>query len=97
MPKIKFLPSGAEFEVKKGESILDIALSHGVPIQHACGGFCACTTCHCEIVEGISNLESPDDDELERLNVLDDRTPNSRLGCQSKVQGDVVVRVVNQE
>lgn len=97
MAKVKFLPSGVECETKVGESILDIALSHGVPIQHACGGFCACTTCHCEIVEGLSNLESPDSDELERLEVLDNRTPNSRLGCQSKVKGDVTVRVVNQE
>ena len=97
MPKIKFLPSGIECEVKAGESILDIALSHGVSIQHACGGFCACTTCHCEILEGLQNLEAPDSDELERLEVLDDRTTQSRLGCQSKVKGDVVVRVVNEE
>ena len=97
MPKVKFLPSGVECEVKAGESILDIALSHGVPIQHACGGFCACTTCHCEIIEGVSNLETPDSDEQERLSVLDDPTPTSRLGCQAKVKGDVVVRVVNEE
>lgn len=97
MPKVKFLPSGLVCDVKAGETILDIALSHGVPIQHACGGFCACTTCHCEIQEGLSNLEAPDSDEMERLEVLDDRTPNSRLGCQSKVKGDVTVRVVNQE
>jgi 2Fe-2S ferredoxin len=97
MPKVKFLPSGVVCEVKAGESILDIALSHGVPIQHACGGFCACTTCHCEIIEGATNLEAPDSDEQERLNVLDDPTPTSRLGCQAKVKGDVVVRVVNEE
>ena len=97
MPKVKFLPSGVVCEVKSGESILDIALSHGVPIQHACGGFCACTTCHCEIIEGQANIVAPESDEMERLDVLDNRTPNSRLGCQSKVKGDVVIRVVNQE
>ena len=97
MPKITFLPSNIVCEAKVGESILDIALAHGVPIQHACGGFCACTTCHCEVVEGLTNLVAPDSDELERLEVLDDRTPNSRLGCQSKVKGDVTVQVVNQE
>jgi 2Fe-2S ferredoxin len=97
MAKVKFQPSGVECEVKPGESILDIALSHGVPIQHACGGFCACTTCHCEIVDGLNNLEAPDSDELERLDALDNRTANSRLGCQAKVKGDVVIRVVNQE
>ena len=101
MPKIKFIrnqsDAGLVIDAKIGESILDIALSHGVSIQHACGGFCACTTCHCEIIEGLNHLDLPDSDELERLDVLDDRTPNSRLGCQSKVKGDVTVRVVNEE
>jgi 2Fe-2S ferredoxin len=97
VPKIKFLPSEFSCDAGKGESILDIALAEGVSIQHACGGFCACTTCHCEIIEGAQNLEAPDEDELERLGVLDGRTPNSRLACQAKLKGDVVVRVVNAE
>lgn len=84
-------------DVKAGESLLDIALSNDVSIQHACGGFCACTTCHCEIIEGETNLEPAESDELERLEVLDDRLATSRLACQSKVRGDVVVRVVNAD
>jgi 2Fe-2S ferredoxin len=95
MPKVKFLPSNIECMASFGDSILDIALSNGVEIQHACGGFCACTTCHCEVVEGLQNLEPADGDEVERLEVLSGRTPNSRLGCQSKVTGNVTVRVVN--
>jgi len=97
MPKVKFMPSGIEVEAKAGEALLDIALANDVSIQHACGGFCACTTCHCEVISGDQNLEAPDSDELERLDVLDGRTTHSRLACQSKVKGDVVVRVVNAE
>jgi 2Fe-2S ferredoxin len=97
MPKVKFMPSGREVEVKIGESILDIALANDISIQHACGGFCACTTCHCEVLEGAMNLAPPEDDELERLEVMEERTEKSRLGCQSKVKGDVTVRVVNQD
>jgi 2Fe-2S ferredoxin len=97
MPKIKFMPSGIEVQARDGEALLDIALANDVSIQHACGGFCACTTCHCEILEGESNLLPPDEDELERLGVLDQHTPRSRLACQSKVKGDVTVRVVNPE
>ena len=97
MPKVKFLPSGIEVSAKEGETLLDLALSHDVSIQHACGGFCACTTCHCEVVSGFENIETPDADEMERLEVLDGRTPHSRLACQSKVKGDVTVRVVNFE
>jgi 2Fe-2S ferredoxin len=97
MPKVKFMPANVEVDASNGESLLDIALNHGIEIQHACGGFCACTTCHCEILEGADRLESPDSDELERLDVLSERTPTSRLGCQAKVKGDVTVRVVNHD
>ena len=97
MPKVKFLPSNIEVEAKLGESLLDLALANNVSIQHACGGFCACTTCHCEVISGEAHLDEPGEDELERLEVLDERTEKSRLGCQSKVRGDVVVRVVNSD
>lgn len=99
--KVKFFPSQQVVEAQPGESLLDIALNHGVEIQHACGGFCACTTCHCEIMEGAEHLELPESDELERLEVLDARKENSRLACQSKVLGaadaQVTVYVVNHE
>jgi 2Fe-2S ferredoxin len=95
MPKVKFLPSGVEVNANAGDTLLDLALSSNVSIQHACGGFCACTTCHCEVLSGSENLEAPDSDELERLEVLENRTGHSRLACQSKVKGDVTVRVVN--
>lgn len=97
MPKVTFEPSGKVIDAKEGESLLDLALAHDISIQHACGGFCACTTCHCEVVKGGDNLEEIGDDELERLEVLEERTEKSRLACQSKVRGDVTVRVVNAD
>jgi 2Fe-2S ferredoxin len=97
MPKINFLPANTVVESKLGESLLDIALANDVSIQHACGGFCACTTCHCVVTSGLENLSPADSDELERLEVLDGRTPQSRLACQAKVKGDVTVRVVNAD
>jgi 2Fe-2S ferredoxin len=95
MPKVKFVPSGIEVNAREGETLLDLALANDVTIQHACGGFCACTTCHCEVTSGFENIEKADADELERLEVLEGRTEHSRLACQSKVKGDVTVRVVN--
>ncbi len=95
MPKITFLPMNLTFDVKRDQSILDIAIDHDVPLQHACGGFCACTTCHVMVKSGMDSLSPMDDEEqerLERMGILDDV---SRLGCQSKVLGDVVVEVVN--
>ena len=95
MPKVTFMPMNTTFEVKKDQSILDIALDHQVPLQHACGGFCACTTCHIIVKSGasaLSPMEEEEQERLERMGILDD---HSRLSCQSKVHGDVVVEVVN--
>src|SRR5690348_5936770 len=66
----------------KPESLLDIALIFGIPLEHACGGNCACTTCHVWINEGMNNLSELDDDEADRLDMAADLTLKSRLGCQ---------------
>ncbi len=83
------------FEAKAGESILDVALNYDIPIAHACGGFCACTTCHVIVKSGAEHLSSKDDDEEERLDRATGLTLQSRLGCQARVQGDVTVEIQN--
>jgi 2Fe-2S ferredoxin len=96
MPKLTFLTTQQTFEVNPGESILDIAIANDVPIQHACGGFCACTTCHVIVKSGIENLSEMEEDEQDRLEVAaSGLTEHSRLGCQAKVHGDVSVEIVN--
>ncbi|HWP44656.1 MAG TPA: 2Fe-2S iron-sulfur cluster-binding protein, partial [Blastocatellia bacterium] len=40
----------------KEGSFLDIALNFGIGLDHACGGNCACTTCHVIIKEGEQNV-----------------------------------------
>jgi 2Fe-2S ferredoxin len=75
----------------KPESLLDIALNFGIQLEHACGGSCACTTCHVHIKEGMENLSEAEEDELDRLDFAADLTLESRLGCQAVVKGDVVV------
>lgn len=85
------------FEASLGESILDVAIQNAVPIAHACGGFCACTTCHVHVKEGEPNLSEIEDDEEERLERATGVTLHSRLGCQAKVHGDVVVEIQNIE
>ena len=96
MPKVTFLPMNQVIEVKGGETLLEIALDHDIPLAHACGGFCACTTCHVEVKEGdqhLSEMEEMEEERLERIPV--GLTLRSRLGCQAKVQGDVTVEIQN--
>ncbi len=98
MPKITFMPMNLTLDAREGESILDVAISHDIPMQHACGGFCACTTCHVIVKSGMPNLSEMEEDEQERLErVAMDVTADSRLGCQAKLHGDVVVEIQNLE
>lgn len=95
MAKITFLPINQTYDVKDGESILDVALNNDVPLQHACGGFCACTTCHVIVKSGAEHLSKMEDEEQDRIETLSDLTPESRLSCQTKIHGDVTVEIVN--
>jgi 2Fe-2S ferredoxin len=96
MPKVTFLPMNLVCDAKTGESLLDVAINHEVPVQHACGGFCACTTCHVLVISGEKSLSEMEDDEIERIERATDSKGNSRLGCQAKMgKEDVVVEVVN--
>jgi 2Fe-2S ferredoxin len=95
--QLTFLPEGktVEFEHDKEQSILDVALNYGVRLDHACGGNCACTTCHVWVKEGAENLSEMDDDEADRLDMAADLQLNSRLGCQAVITkpGKVVVEI----
>ncbi len=98
MPKITFLNTNQTYEVKKGESILEAAIAHDVPLQHACGGFCACTTCHVHVKSGAENLSAIEEDESERIErAASGVSLQSRLGCQSRIHGDVTVEIVDPD
>ena len=68
-PKVAltFADLGRTVEACVGESVLQAALRHGIHIEHACGGFCACSTCHVIVDEGMANLSEKQDDEEDRL------------------------------
>ena len=74
-------------------SLLDVAQNCGFHLEHACGGNCACTTCHVIVKEGEENLSEMEDDEADRLEQAPGLTLHSRLGCQAVVKGDVVVEI----
>lgn len=75
-------------------SLLDIALNYHINLPHACGGNCACTTCHVVVKQGEENLSDMEDDEEDRIYMADNLTLHSRLGCQAVVKGDVTVEIV---
>jgi len=94
MPQIIFLPhpelcpDGAALAAASGETILDVALKHGIAIEHACEKSCACTTCHVVVREGFYSLNESDELEEDMLDKAWGLEPESRLGCQARV-GDI--------
>jgi 2Fe-2S ferredoxin len=69
-------------------SILDIMLGHHVHLEHACGGNCACTTCHVIVKAGVNKLSEPEEAEEDLLDKAPGLTPTSRLGCQAVVESN---------
>ena len=90
---ITFLPSGKTVSVAEGTTILQACIDNELHLEHACGGFCACTTCHVIIREGEDNVSEMAFEEEDKLDSCEGVTLRSRLGCQSKVQGDITVEI----
>jgi 2Fe-2S ferredoxin len=84
---IEFDPRAAPFQHDgRPASILDVLLGHGVSLEHACGGNCACTTCHVIVKKGLEKLSSSEETEDDLLDKAPGLTPSSRLGCQAVIE-----------
>lgn len=79
--KIPYGPTG------QPGSLLDIAMGAGIDIEHACGGVCACSTCHVVVKEGLDTCSEATDDELDQLDEAPAITLQSRLACQCVPDG----------
>lgn len=73
------------FELAVGETILHAAMAQGLELDHACGGVCACSTCHVKVKQGAACLSEASEDELDQLDEARDVGLDSRLGCQAKL------------
>ena len=79
--KIPYGPTG------QPGSLLDIAMGAGLDVEHACGGVCACSTCHVIVKEGLDSCSEATDDELDQLDEAPAITLQSRLACQCVPDG----------
>ena len=91
--KVSWPQLGRVIEVTDGMSVLEAAVENDLDLDHVCGGFCACTTCHILIKDGMSSLSPMEAEESERIEDADGVQANSRLACQTKVHGDVVIEI----
>lgn len=73
-----------------GESLLETAHRHGIDLEGACEGVCACSTCHLIFPQSLyDSLPEPSEDEEDMLDMAFGLTETSRLGCQVQVRTDM--------
>ena len=72
-----------ELEGDVNSTLMEILRDAGLDIEAACGGCCACATCHVYINDQWLNKISPkEDDEESMLDQAFDVRNSSRLSCQ---------------
>ena len=73
------------FTLAVGQTILQAAMAQELALDHACGGVCACSTCHVKITRGGDCFTEASEDELDQLDEARDVSLDSRLGCQAQL------------
>lgn len=89
---------GQTLTLKLGQSLLELAEENHIDLDHACGGVCACSTCHVKILTGGDAFSEASEDEEDQLDEARDVDLTSRLGCQARLQrapkdGRIEVRI----
>ena len=87
MTLIRFLKSDgtvdAEIEGASGQRLLDAAWAAKQPLEGACEGAMACSTCHVIVAkEDFERLPPASDEEEDLLDLAAHATRTSRLACQ---------------
>jgi 2Fe-2S ferredoxin len=86
MPKIIFVnKDGSEkvIEARNGQTVLELAHQDDLPLEGACEGSLACSTCHVIVdPEFYNKLNSASEEEEDMLDLAFGLTQTSRLGCQ---------------
>lgn len=86
-----------QIEAQEGLSILEVAHQNDIPLEGACDGSLACSTCHVIVDPTFYDmLPPPSEDEEDMLDLAFGLTHTSRLGCQiilSKALDGITVRL----
>ena len=91
MPRVTYFDETTLEDVPGGHTLLDLSIRHRIPHLHQCGGHGRCTTCRVQILDGLSNVSSLGEVE-QKVASLRGWDEFTRLACQTRVEGDVVIR-----
>ena len=79
----------SEMEVETGSSLLNTLAVNGVHLPSACGGKGSCGQCKCQVLEGGGEILDSEKGHFSRKEQMN----HWRLGCQTKVKGDMTIKV----
>ena len=100
MTLVRFLRADGELdkevEAEPGQRLLDVAWAAGEPLEGACEGVMACSTCHVIVAaEDFERLPPPTEEE-DLLDLAAHAVRTSRLACQITLDdemGTLTVRI----
>ena len=79
-----------EVEAKAGQRLLDVAWAAKQPLEGACEGVMACSTCHVIVdSEDFERLPAATEEEEDLLDLAAHATRTSRLACQILLTDDL--------
>lgn len=77
-----------EAPVDMALNLMEVCKSYELPVEGTCGGMALCASCHVYI-ESNHILPEYSSDELDMLDQAFFVRPNSRLGCQIKINPEI--------
>lgn len=101
MTRVRFLQVDGsverDVEAPAGTNLLDLAQAEGQPLEGACEGQMACSTCHVILAAAdFERLPPASEEEDDLLDLAVGITRTSRLACQIALpEGDLTVRMPN--
>ena len=91
MNTIHLLPDDVHLPCHPEKLLLQLALDHGVPLTHACGGQAKCSTCRVLVLEGLEFCTARSEYEVCLAGKLGFEQ-RVRLACQTRAGGPVPIR-----
>ena len=79
-----------EVEAEPGQRLLDVAWAAREPLEGACEGVMACSTCHVIVdAEDFAKLPPASEEEEDLLDLASHASRTSRLACQIILTADL--------
>lgn len=94
MTKVRFFDQydelSREVEAEPGTNLLHVAQDNGQPLEGACEGSMACSTCHVIVApDDFAKLPPASEEEDDLLDLASDVTRTSRLACQIELTAEL--------